>query len=70
MTLLQTRRKISIYLCHHYSGARLREIGAIFGVGESAVSQQSSRFKKKLEEDGDLKGIVEQVRLQLRNVNV
>ena len=64
------RKKISIYLCHHYSGARLREIGACFGIGESAVSQESRRFKRKLEKNGDLKKMVEQIRERLRGVNM
>ena len=64
------RKKISIYLCHHYSGARLREIGACFGIGESAISQEGRRFKRKLEKNGDLKKMVEQIRERLRGVNV
>jgi REP element-mobilizing transposase RayT len=37
--------KVAIYLCHRYSGAKLKEIGDRFGVKESAVSQSSKRFE-------------------------
>lgn len=54
-------KKVCIYLSHRYSGARLREIGAHFGIGESAVSQASRRFALKLAEDGELRKRVEMV---------
>ena len=53
--------KAGIYLCHRYSGARLREIGVHFGIGESAVAQASSRFSQNLVKDGELKKRVEVV---------
>ena len=53
--------KAGIYLCHRYSGARLREIGVHFGIGESAVAQASSRFAQNLAKDGELKKRVEMV---------
>jgi hypothetical protein len=54
-------KKAGIYLCHRYSGARLREIGAHFGIGESAVAQASSRFAQTLAEDGELRKRVEEI---------
>ena len=36
-----------IHLCHRYTSARLREIGAHFGIGESAVNQNSRRFTER-----------------------
>jgi REP element-mobilizing transposase RayT len=50
-----------IYLCHKYSGARLKEIGKRFGIGESAVSQASRRFMQEMERDKELRELVEQM---------
>jgi hypothetical protein len=41
-------RRDSISAIDH-SGKRLKEIGSCFGVGESAVSQASSRFERMLQ---------------------
>lgn len=54
-------KKASIYLCHRYSGARLKEIGDRFGLSDSAVSQASRRFAVKLKDDKKLKKMVEKV---------
>ncbi len=44
-------KKMTIYLCHHFSGCTLKEIGTYFGVGESAVSENSNRFAMILYQD-------------------
>jgi hypothetical protein len=44
-------KKMSIYLCHHFCGCSLREIGDYFGVGESAVTETSNRFAEILYAD-------------------
>jgi REP element-mobilizing transposase RayT len=44
-------KKVSIYICHHFSGCSLKEIGEHFGVGESAVSENSNRFAMTLYRD-------------------
>lgn len=44
-------KKVTIYLCHHFSGCSLKEIGAHFGIGESAVSENSKRFAMTLYKD-------------------
>ena len=44
-------KKMTIYMCHHFSGCSLKEIGAYFGVGESAVSESSNRFAMTLYKD-------------------
>lgn len=62
--------KAIIYLCHKYSGARLKEIGERFGVGESAVSQISKRFGQKINEDGEIKRMIKGLKERLRIVNV
>jgi hypothetical protein len=46
--------KASIYLCHKYSGATLKEIGRRFGIGESAVSQVSRRFAQAMNDNANL----------------
>jgi putative transposase len=47
-------RKIAIYLCHHLTGATLKQIGERFGLQESAVSQVSRRLDNKLAENKSL----------------
>ena len=54
-------KRMSIYLCHRYSGAKLKEIGERFGVGESAVAQASRRFAARMHEDTGLREAVEMV---------
>jgi putative transposase len=44
-------KKMSIYLCHHFSSCSLHDIGAYFGVGESAISESSNRFAATLYQD-------------------
>lgn len=66
----RTVDKAIIYLCHKYSGARLKEIGERFGVGESAVAQISKRFERKMNEDEELKKIIQGLKVRLRVVKV
>jgi REP element-mobilizing transposase RayT len=58
-------RKAAIYLSHRYSGRALKEIGEVFGIGESAVSQASSRFESDIKESRILRRSIEQVRRTL-----
>lgn len=51
----------TIYFSHKYSGARLKEVGVRFGIGESAVSQASRRFVMKMSKDNKLKRTVEKI---------
>lgn len=51
----------TIYFCHRYSGASLKEIGSIFSIGESAVSQASRRFALKLAKDDKLIKKIEKI---------
>ena len=62
----RTAKNASIYLCHKYSGAGLKEIGEKFGIKESAVSQASRRFAQVLERDTELLKQVEKVRKSLK----
>ena len=66
----QLATKAGIYISHKYSGARLKEIGERFGVGESAVSQASKRFAGMMAEDADLRDLVYKLHAKLKNVNV
>ncbi len=66
----QLATKVGIYISQKYSGARLKEIGELFGVGESAVSQASKRFAIKLTEDAELRNLVDKLHAKLKTVNV
>ena len=63
-------RMAGIFLCHRFSGAKLKEIGAIYGLSESGVSQASRRFEKAMEEDEDLRGKIERIKEELSLSNV
>lgn len=43
--------KMSMYLCHRFSGCTLQEIGRHFGVGESAAAENSNGFATVLYQD-------------------
>jgi REP element-mobilizing transposase RayT len=58
-------RKISIYFCQRYSGARLREIGERFGLSDAAVSQVSKRLRAASENDVAIKKQLKQVENKL-----
>ncbi|OGR23968.1 MAG: hypothetical protein A2X83_01775 [Desulfuromonadales bacterium GWD2_54_10] len=57
--------KACIYFCHKFSGARLKEIGNRFGIGESAVSQASRRFVSLVQDDKELSKAVEKIKSEL-----
>jgi len=56
---------MSIYLCHRYSGAGLKEIGAQFGISESGITRASQRFGEKIEGDKGLKSLLVKVKNEL-----
>jgi hypothetical protein len=58
-------KKMCIYLSHQYSGMRLDEIGACFGMKGSAVSQLSRRFKETIREDKELGGILSKIKKEV-----
>lgn len=47
-------KKVKLYFCHKYSGKKLKEIGAHFGISESGVSQSSHRISSMLQADKKL----------------
>lgn len=63
-------KKLCLYLCHRYSSARLKEIGVRFGIGAAGVSQESRRFSIRMEKDGELRKIVDDLRERMKCVNV
>ncbi len=52
-------RQVSIYLCHKYSGAPLKEIAVRFDVGVTAIGEASKRIQKKVEEDKALQKMID-----------
>lgn len=59
------RRQASIYLCHKYSGMRLKEIGEHFNVRDTGISEASRRFVRKLQRDRELGKRVERLKRKL-----
>jgi hypothetical protein len=57
-------------MCHHRSGARLKEIGGKFGIGASGVSQVSIWLASRIKEEGKLKKIIDGIHERLKYVNV
>ncbi len=60
-------RKVALYLCHNYSGKRLKEIGSHFGISNSGVTLASRRLSTVIEKDRKLKKKISEIitRLQL-----
>lgn len=55
-------RHTAMYLCHKYSGEKLRTIGERYKVGVSAVTEASKEFTKKMEKDGKLREAVARIK--------
>ncbi len=58
--------KDRLYLCHRYSGMKLKEIGGHFNIGDSAVSEAGRQFAVLLNKNNKLKKQIELVRRQLK----
>jgi hypothetical protein len=63
------RRSMSIYSCQRYSGAKLKEIGAYFGISDAAVSQTSRRLVLKAEKDRDIRDLLDRIETQIKYVS-
>lgn len=63
-------RKVQIFLCRKYATESLANIGARFGISESAVSQSYSRFLNEMQADGRLKRRVAEVEKMIGMSNV
>jgi len=48
-------KRVQIYLCHKFSGQKLKDIGLHFGIGVSGVSQASRRVALQIKDDKKLK---------------
>lgn len=59
-------KKVGIYLCHRYSGFRLREIGERFGLSDAAVAQASRRMKLACENDETVRKLVTRVEAEIK----
>jgi len=57
----QMTRKVALYICHRYSGRKLKDIGQYFSIGESAVSQSSRRLEATLLKDKKLRKRIEEI---------
>ncbi|MDO9509125.1 MAG: hypothetical protein Q7I97_07285, partial [Thermovirgaceae bacterium] len=58
-------RMAGLYLCHRYSGAKLKEIGELHLLSDSGVIQASKRFDAAMEADGSIRKKVDKVRKTL-----
>lgn len=58
-------RKLCIHLSHQWSGWRLEEMGAHFGMKGAAVSQMSRRFRKMAEKDRGMEKLLERIKKKL-----
>jgi REP element-mobilizing transposase RayT len=59
-------KKVAVHLCHRYSGLKLREIGTLFGIKDSGVSQASKRLEVEMERDDEIRKAVGILRQQLK----
>jgi REP element-mobilizing transposase RayT len=62
------RRSVSIYCCQNFSGAKLKEIGAYFGISDAAVSQTSRRLVLKAEQDREIRRLLDRIEEQMKRV--
>lgn len=58
-------KKANIFVCHRFSGVKLKDIGNFFHLTESGVTRASKRFEVKIEDDQELRKKVEEVRKEL-----
>ena len=63
-------RQLKLFLCHSYSGMKLREIGDRFSVSESAVTQASRRIRIKIKNDKKLEKLILRIVKELPLSNV
>ena len=54
-------KQIKLYICHKYSGKKLKEIGLHYGLSESGVSQSSRRISLKIKEDRTLEKEIKKI---------
>jgi REP element-mobilizing transposase RayT len=59
-------RQAGMYLCHRFSGMKVREIGERFTVGSSAITEASRYFSKRMEKDKGLAEVVAKIKGELK----
>jgi putative transposase len=59
-------RQVGMYFCHRYSGKKLRDIGTLFGVGETTIAEARRLFERKMEKDEKLRVEFEKIKTVLR----
>ncbi len=57
---------VGIYLCRRYSGAKLKEIGALYGISESGANRACDRFENMMGRDKDLREELKRVAESLK----
>ncbi len=63
-------RQIKLYICHRFSGKKLRDIGKHFGISESGVTQAGRRIKMKAEKENSVKRNIKSIEKKLTLSNV
>jgi putative transposase len=58
-------RNVKMFLCHRYTGEKLKDIGTYFGIGESGVSQACKRVKEKIKKDKKLERKITKIEKKL-----
>jgi REP element-mobilizing transposase RayT len=58
-------RRVGQYLCWRHTGLKLREIGAAYGVGDSAVTQASRRVAEEMEQSESVRKAVGRLEREL-----
>ena len=54
-------KRVQIYLCHRFSGQKLKEIGLHFGIGVSGVSQAIRRVALQIKDDKKLNKKIDKI---------
>jgi len=63
-------RMAGIYLCWRFSGAKLKEIGDLYGISESGVNRSCDRLESRLEKDRHLEEELQQMAENLKKSKV
>lgn len=58
-------RQAGMWFCHRYSGEKIREIGKLFAVGQSAITEAGRLFPKRMEKDEALAEVIEKIKMAL-----
>ena len=54
-------KRVRIYLCHKFSGQKLKDIGLHFGIRVSGFSQASRRVALQIKDDKKLKKKIDKI---------